>query len=85
MEQIPTAEEFLDKNTNAHSGAKAHKITSSGHIHSSDIPSIMIKFAKLHVEHALKRADGYVKTHDVLITENIEDSIINCYPLTNIK
>jgi hypothetical protein len=43
----------------------------------------MKKFAKYHVEQALKEAvdnmrDGYV-------TEQDEEDILNCYPLTNIK
>lgn len=45
-----TAADFLDQKTNAHNGAKVHKQTGSGHIHFSDIPSIMEEYAQLKAE-----------------------------------
>ena len=69
--KIPTAEEFLetDKDWN--------KTTAQ----------MMIEFAKLHVEAALKEANRKVIVtyyYDEGIRVN-KDSILNAYPLTNIK
>ena len=67
---IPTAEEFLDANT-------------SGIIYEIKCKELMIEFAQMHVQAALKKADNYAKMYNS--TENIKDSILNAYPLTNIK
>ena len=73
MKQLPTAEEFLSDIKNI--------------IYSQE--EMMIEFAKLHVDAALKKAaqkayyrdfSGYIRRSD----EN-RDSILNAYPLTNIK
>lgn len=67
-EQVLTAEEFLDSQ---------HNIIPSTEF---DIRKVMIEFAKLHVEEALKQASekGLVEADDRM-------SILNAYPLTNIK
>lgn len=87
MKKLPTADEFYDK---------------SDH---DSIIDIMIDFAKLHVEAALKEAsekaetihDGSVvaelcnmsgnpKLKDITLNDLIwKPSILNAYPLTNIK
>ena len=56
-----------------------------------DLEKIMIEFAKLHVEAALKAAsEGQIKKDIYMMTEygesmNWKDSILNSYPLENIK
>jgi len=56
-----------------------------------DIKKMMIEFAKLHVEAALKEASEKAKMIDVGIDYSIilwevdKDSILNSYPLENIK
>jgi hypothetical protein len=77
MEQIPTAKELFDKLLSAND-----EVTST---------EMMIEFAKLHVEAALKAASKKAKVVDVgidyAITEWAVDknSILNSYPLSNIK
>ena len=74
MSKIPTAEEFLDANT-------------SGIIDEIKCKELMIEFAKIHVEAALKEANRKVIVtyyYDEGIRVN-KDSILNAYPLENIK
>ena len=84
MSKIPTVKEFL-KGRPWKSGTNLQE-----RIHES-----MIEFAKLHVEAALKIASEEAKTFDVYnescgdleckVTFIKKDSILNSYPLTNIK
>ena len=70
MKKIPTAEEFYDKSKH------------------DSILDIMIDFAKLHVEQALKEASEKADTQTIHCTHiQIVDknSILNSYPLENIK
>ena len=49
---------------------------------------VMIEFAKLHVEAALKSAASDAHTKDVPFSDDVEvdqKSILNSYPLENIK
>jgi hypothetical protein len=80
---IPTAEEF-------------YKQITSCLINHKDIKTAMIEFAKLHVEAALKTADEKATVTPIDHEEISEDSwrpvwgvdsdsILNAYPLTNIK
>ena len=75
MEKIPTAEEFNND---------IRYVTYS-------LDEKLITFAKLHVEAALKEASEKAKMIDVGIDYSIilwevnKDSIINSYPLDNIK
>ena len=82
--KIPTAEEFLkreDLPTDILSG--------------DDINYAMIEFAKLHVEAALKAADEKAEVEEIWdnpinpsmgISYGVDkDSILNSYPLENIK
>jgi hypothetical protein len=48
-----------------------------------DILDCMKEFAKMHVEQALKEAIN--NTKDSYVTEEDEEDILNCYPLTNIE
>lgn len=53
-----------------------------------EVYSRMIKFAKLHVEAALKAAASEAHTRDVPYTNDVEvdpESILTAYPLENIK
>ena len=66
---IPTAEEFLETD-------KDWNRTTA---------QMMIEFAKLHVEEALKQASEQVYVSDTVFCEIDKDSILNAYPLENIK
>jgi hypothetical protein len=76
---VPTAEEFLkEAQSNPNKGWTTRKL--------------MIEFAKLHVEAALKEASEKVEydvNHDTLLNYFPvvidKDSILNAYPLENIK
>ena len=69
MKNIPTAQEFLNRDE-------------SGVFNEVDITQAMIEFAKLHVTAALKAAaDDYSEGSSDIVHE----SIINSYPLDNIK
>ena len=71
MEKIPTAEAFLKMNN-----IKAYPIDTQ----------MMIEFAKLHVEEALKAASKKSKAKEGQITDyKLTNSILNSYPLDNIK
>lgn len=72
MSNIPTAEEFVNQYDWENS--------------SLDIPSVLIEFAKLHVETALKAALEEVPYggSDPVHYEDVV-GILDCYPLTNIK
>ena len=84
MGKIPTAEEFLGKNIDYVLEKDCKE----------DVKQAMIEFAKLHVEAALKEASEKARTKDIwegntgseyCDTVIDTDSIINCYPLENIK
>lgn len=78
MEKIPTAEEFYQ-----------HAIydRSIG----DDITDLLNAYAKLHVEAALKTIWDNSKEWDngfnltIRVIDNDKESILNAYPLTNIK
>ncbi len=78
MSKIPTAEEF-------------YKQTTGCVMNHRDIKTAIIEFAKLHVEQALLAASEKASTtysEEFLLGEvyNInKDSILNAYPLENIK
>jgi len=83
MNNIPTAEEFITSWKN-----------NSSWIEPSQLPNLLIEFAKLHVQEALKTASENVKVEiqisDGLFETNVKkiikkDSIINAYPLNKIK
>jgi len=81
MKNLPTAQEFLGKNIDYVLEKDCKE----------DVEQAMIEFAKLHVEAALKEASENAKIIDVGIDYSIikwvadKDSILNSYPLENIK
>jgi len=70
MEKIPTAEEFVLKYNS-----------------SEQKDSLMVAFAKMHVIEALEWASGDAEAWVIggLVAEVNKDSILNSYPLENIK
>ena len=82
MKKIPTAEEFLGQDE-------------SGVYSEQDITKAMIGFAKMHVEQALKeasenvllsRSDSMIGGCPECFVDGVDsDSILNSYPLDNIK
>jgi hypothetical protein len=80
MGKIPTAEEFLNN----------IEIWDGIFVHSHNAKKAMIQFAKLHVEAALNavsKEEIHFSYSGKLVTGYIleKDSILNAYPLTNIK
>jgi hypothetical protein len=84
MTQIPIAKDYIRKNlTDYWEGGKAQYTE-------EDVEKAMIKFAKLHVEAALEAAiDNYelndFDAHGEYSPGIDEESILNSYPLENIK
>ena len=97
MEKIPTAEEVIDKMV------KFASVNDTINCTVYSLSQVMIEFAKLHVEAALKEASekakaslgkDWIRTEetihpgqlvDTIIIKVDKDSILNSYPLTNIK
>lgn len=80
MNTLPTAEEWLSN----HKELSVHDVASydeGGYLGVDEraLYTIMIEFAKLHVEQALKAAS------DCTLEYDFEEEITNSYPLTNIK
>jgi hypothetical protein len=80
MAQIPTAEEYIEQYPYVDaflSSAQGHQV----------LKDFMIGFAKMHVEAALKAAYENIEYTEVdsSVPYVVEDSILNSYPLTNIK
>lgn len=71
MSKIPTAEEF-------------YKQTTGCLMNHRDIKIAMIEFAKLHVEAALREAEIAGQTNWGN-SKKMKESILNAYPLENIK
>ena len=71
LDDMITAEEF-------------YKQTTGCVINHVDIKNAMIEFAKLHVEEALNKVMEEVSIDDFTQTVNLS-SILNAYPLENIK
>lgn len=77
MEKVPTVDEIIEK----HFGDKLGLFTRN------DVAFIALETAKLHVEQALKEASENAETKVISEFEVIVDidSILNSYPLSNIK
>ena len=82
MSEMLTAEEFLWDKRNGNG------------FHDHELPDLLIEFAKLHVEAALKEASEKAHHYHVatwkcepkgIQPEVNKDSILNAYPLENIK
>jgi hypothetical protein len=77
MNKIPTAEEFMNRPFGQ----------------GCDTQTLMIEFAKLHVEAALREANesAFITNHKATLDDDRvykkidENSILNAYPLTLIK
>jgi hypothetical protein len=94
LDSMITAEEFLRYKSNINEDKNCVE-----YLKDSEVEDIMIEFAKLHVEAALKEASEKVEVDynlskdynkTLLVDENIEiyvinSSILNAYPLENIK
>ena len=74
MAKIPTAEELIDLRVGTRS---------------KWVAELMIEFAKLHVEAALKDALESIpclgSSTDIATYEEVEDCVLTSYPLDNIK
>jgi CRISPR/Cas system-associated exonuclease Cas4 (RecB family) len=84
MEKIPTAEEFFDSSNLRVSYDTEYQYCKRA------IMEKAIEFAKLHVEAALKEAaktkvEGHYSSQMFPRTNEDEQSILNSYPLENIK
>jgi len=85
MSKIPTAEEFINENGGFLKYSSAQEFV--------ECQILMIEFAKLHVEKALKQASESKSlctayTQDGLDYKTMElskESVLNAYPLENIK
>ena len=75
MSKIPTAEEFINENGGFLKYSSAQEFV--------ECQSLMIEFAKLHVEAALKEAKW--RCDDVTNSEGLGLYVENSYPLENIK
>jgi hypothetical protein len=81
---IPTAEEFLKDLQHEYEETGEYKM-----YFAIDIPNKLREFAKLHVESALNAASEKVYYRDsngfIETSEENKYSVLNSYPLTNIK
>ena len=87
LDNMITAEEFL-KTDNAFSDEDIYLLKQDLKMNNildiNDISTTMIEFAKLHVEAALNKVMEEVSIDDFTQTVNLS-SILNAYPLENIK
>ena len=85
MKQLPTAKEFLWNGTIITQG----DTEPYGRLPNDKVPLVMIEFAKLHVQQALESAAEKAYFRDfnnyVCHSEENKKSILNAYPLDNIK
>ena len=76
---MKTAAEFLRNSS----------VTSSDRYDFLSKQELMIEFAKMHVQEALKQALESIpclgSSTDIASYEEVEKAILNCYPLENIK
>lgn len=92
MEKIPTAKEFYLKTifpVSIENNRDDIELWFDTDDHSEEHLRIMIEFAKLHVEQALKEAsqNARLKELEIHLSDGSvdKDSILNSYPLENIK
>ena len=76
MSKIPTAEEFINENGGFLKYSSAQEFV--------ECQSLMIEFAKLHVEAALKEAE-IAGQNNWGNSKKMKDAILNSYLLENIK
>ena len=79
---MKTAEEFLKKK-------KYPSFNENGGLGLYYVKEAMIEFAKMHVEKALKQALENIpclgSSTDIASYEEVEEAVLNSYPLENIK
>ena len=80
LDNMLTAEDLLHKN---YFHIKTDLNKTNSYINIEDIYELMIEFAKLHVEEALKRSEEIAIEFDC--EGNYDNSILNCYSLEKIK
>ena len=85
MSNIPTVEEILELHYNMDKDEDGHPI-----YYDWSAKDAMIAFARLHVEAALKAASENVKYREQITMQGVQrtfsvNSILNAYPLENIK
>jgi len=88
MENLPTAEEFFLKRkfpVSFENRPDEIKLWFGTDPHSKESVEIMIEFAKMHVEAALNVASNLEETNGTEGYKIYPGSILNSYPLTNIK
>jgi hypothetical protein len=77
---IPTAEKFLSNNA-----VKQGTHFGGGIYYNEVTPEMLVEFAKLHVEAALKASANEYYPRDRENFELIAEKFLNAYPLTKIK
>lgn len=81
---ILTAEEFISGKSNSYD-SQMRRLTFT----ESNVKSLMIEFAKRHVKAALKEALESIpclgSSTDIATYKEVEDAVLNSYPLENIK
>jgi len=84
MEDLLTAEEFCKDLQYEYGETGEYKM-----YFAIDIPGKLREFAKLHVQAALKEALDSIpclgSSTDIPSYEEVENAVLNSYPLTNIK
>jgi hypothetical protein len=81
---IPTAEDIMKKYETKKEGVIVDPWGSMGEMfNDNDVEAMMIEFAKIHVEAALK--EGSENAEANYNAEVNKSSILNAYPLENIK
>lgn len=88
MGEIPTAEEVLDSIQLEDGAMFSSYISPHGNI-AKMVNLAMVEFAKLHVKAALKEALDSIpclgSSSDIATYEEVEEAVLNSYPLENIK
>ena len=77
INKIPTAEEFFKEN-------KYPSFNNNGGVGMYYVKEAMIEFAKLHVEQALREAE-IIAQKTWGNSKIMKESVLNAYPLENIK
>lgn len=87
MSKIPTAEKFLLQCKSLHE--MWNDTRGRGEWNEKAIINSHIEFAKLHVKEALKEALESIpclgSSSDIATYEEVENAVLNAYPLENIK
>lgn len=86
---MKTLEEFINDNGYPVWYSETSETEGETVINYQDCKQIAIEFAQMHVEAALKEALESIpclgSSSDIATYEEVEDEVLNAYPLTNIK